>query len=76
VVQIDYSVNIEGLDNFNFIKYYHIKLKTVAVDYTKDSSFDILLDFKGFNIRAFELKLEARRVSLHVVDRDGVVGHG
>ena len=76
MIQIYYGVDIKGLDYFNFIKYYHIKFKTVGVDNAEDRSFDVLLDLEGFNVRAFELKLETGSVGLHIVDGDGVVGHG
>jgi len=76
VIQIHYGVDVKGLDYFNFIKYNHVKLKTVAVDNTEDISFDVLLNFEGFYVRAFKFELETGGVGLHVVDRNGIVSHG
>jgi len=76
VVQVYYGVDVEGLDDFDFVKYDHVKLKTVTVNHAEDSSFVILLNFKGFDVGTFKFKLETGCVLFHVVDGDGVVGHG
>ena len=76
VIQIHYCINVKSLDYFYFIKYNHIKFKTVAVDHTEDSSFVVLLDFEGFYVRAFKFELETGCVGIHVVYGYGVVSHG
>jgi|GEM_PF-4342918 len=76
VIQIHNGIYVEGLDYLDFIKYNHKKFKTVAVDHAEDRSLVVLLDFKGLDVRPFELELKAGRVVLHVVNGDGVVGHG